>query len=410
MIPSGHVLKSYNLDDTTKSIWGISRSYENVFLDSDVVCVIDVDGEDALVDGDLVRRAADYLRVIAKMLDEWVRIRVTRPCAQEVARYRGALAARIDDPGGRIDGRSASMEEILDYRGVVDSVAALLEGRIVDPGAGPAEEALYGHITELLELFDGKIGLVKVDAAARSRMIHQVSLMYSLTLTRKGECAVLAGEQGYEGLITIPYRNLLSREVDHPDSPLNVLRGSRITAILPDENGKFRRNFVSSWVSPNDRVFVTVGGVEDAEARDGILDLVRRIESDLADLGFSGEKYRLDISTDRDTLEEMVGDLVQRIPKPDDMQSGLGIESLSPVWEKIAEICGVLGFHAKRDESLRHLGATRGKRFAVEIERLKRQMDEISRYPEWHSDPAKLEEFQGLQKEMITLIERKRRR
>ena len=112
-------------------------------------------------------------------------------------------------------------------------------------------------------------------------------------------------------------------------------------------NGKFRRNFVSSWVSPNDRVFVTVGGVEDGEARESVLGLVRDISADLGTLGFSGEKYRLDISTDRDTLEDLVADLIQRIPKPDEVQSSIGIESMVPVWEKIAEEV----YHALYEES-----------------------------------------------------------
>ena len=82
----------------------------------------------------------------------------------------------------------------------------------------------------------------------------------------------------------------------------------------------------------------------------------------------------------------------------------------SPLWEKIAEVCGVLGFHSKRDESLRHLGSIRGRRFVIEIDRLKRQMDAIAAEADWHTDSAKLEEFQGLQKEMMALIERRRRR
>jgi hypothetical protein len=413
MIPSSEVLKHYNLDDTTKSIWGISRSYDNVFLDPDVVCVLDLGEEDPLYDADLTAHATDYVQVIGRMLEEWLRIRATEPALREILEYRDRLTDRIrelgdrEDPGGQ---QPEFLHELEQYHQAVDGVAGVLEGRVVDRGEDSGETSLYSHLRELLELFDEKIGIVKADGDARERMIHQVCVMYVLTLMRKGECAVLAGEQGYEGLITIPFRNLLSREVDDPDSPLNVLRGSRVTAILPDDHGKFRRNFVSSWVSPNDRVFVTVGGVEDVEARDRVLGLVRDISGDLGDLGFSGEKYRLDISTDRDTLEDLITDLIGRIPKPDEVRGPVGIESMVPIWEKLAEICGVLGFHGKRDESLRHLGSIRGRKFAIEIEKLKRQMDDISGDPDWHSDPARLEEFQLLQKEMMSLIERKRRR
>jgi hypothetical protein len=405
MLPSNDVIKNYNLDDTTKSIWGISRSYDNVFLDADVIGILDVEDDAALCDPDLTAQATDYLRVIEKMLDEWLRIRTTGPTAGALVTYRDRLADRVDELG---DGAFA--KELDDFRQAVDRVVSVLEGRVVSLGNEEAEASLYGHLRDLLELLDAKIGIVKTDGDARERMIHQVGLMYSLTLMRKGECAILAGEQGYEGLITIPFRNLLSREVDDPDSPLNVLRGSRVTAILPDDNGKFRRNFVSSWVSPNDRVFVTVGGVEDAAARESVLALVRDISSDLEQLGFSGEKYRLDISTDRDTLEDLVADLIQRIPKPDEVQGSIGIESMVPVWEKVAEVCGVLGFHSKRDESLRHLGSIRGRRFVIEIDRLKRRMDAIAADGDWHADPAKLEEFQSLQKEMMALLERRRRR
>lgn len=405
MLPSNDVIKNYNLDDTTKSIWGISRSYDNVFLDADVVCIVDAGDEDSLCDTALVSQAVEYLLVIEKMLEEWLRIRATEPTARKLVSYRERLAGsvmRLGDGGLR--------EELEEFQRVVERVVGVLERRVVTLGDDEAEVSLYRHIRELLELFDSKIGIIKTDGDDRERMIHQVSIMYALTLMRRGECAVLAGEQGYEGLITIPFRNLLSREVDDPDSPLNVLRGSRVTAILPDDNGKFRRNFVSSWVSPNDRVFVTVAGVEDAAARESVLGLVRDISSDLGELGFSGEKYRLDISTDRDTLEDLLADLIQRIPKPDEVQGPIGIESMVPIWEKIAEVCGVLGFHSKRDESLRHLGSIRGRRFVIEIDRLKRQMDAIAAEPEWHANPAKLEEFQGLQKEMMALIDRRRRR
>jgi len=405
MLPSNDVIKHYNLDDTTKSIWGISRSYDNVFLDADVIGILDTENDDCLCDPDLAAQAASYLRVIEKMLEEWQRIRATEPTVRALVSYRDRLADRVHGLGG-----SAGGEEIAGFQQAVDRVVAMLEGRVVTLGDDATEVSLYGHLRDLLELFDHKIGIVKTEGEERERMIHQVGIMYALTLMRKGECAVLAGEQGYEGLITIPFRNLLSREVDDPDSPLNVLRGSRVTAILPDDNGKFRRNFVSSWVSPNDRVFVTVGGVEDAEARESVLALVRDITADLSELGFSGEKYRLDISTDRDTLEDMLADLIQRIPKPEEVRGSIGMESLVPVWEKVAEVCGVLGFHAKRDESLRHLGSIRGRRFVIEIDRLKRQMDAIASEPDWHATPAKLEEFQDLQKEMMALIDRKRRR
>lgn len=414
MIPSSAVLKNYNLDDTTKSIWGISRSYDNVFLDPDVICVLDLDEEDPLFDPGLTAHATNYVNVIAKMLEEWLRIRATVPAIDELTSYRERLLEKIRDLADREDagagGQPEFLRELDEFYQAFDGVTTVLEGRVVHLGQQAGEESLYDHLKEMLELFDGKIGIVKTDGPTRERMIHQVCIMYVMTLMRKGECAVLAGEQGYEGLITIPFRNLLSREVDDPDSPLNVLRGSRVTAILPDDHGKFRRNFVSSWVSPNDRVFVTVGGVEDVEARDRVLGLVAEISEDLGSLGFSGEKYRLDISTDRDTLEDMLADLVQRIPKPDEVQGAIGIETMVPVWEKLAEVCGVLGFHGKRDESLRHLGSIRGRRFAIEVERLKRQMDEIAADPEWHSDPEKLEEFQRLQKEMMSLIERKKRR
>ncbi len=405
MLPSNEVIKNYNLDDTTKSIWGISRSYDNVFLDADVICILDVESDDSLRDPDLTAQAAAYLHVIEKMLEEWLRIRATEPTVRALVAYRDRLAERADGLG---DGAHAAGLD--GFRQAVDRVVAVLEGRVVTLGDDEAEASLYGHLRDLLELFDLKIGIVKTEGEERERMIHQVGIMYAMTLMRRGECAVLAGEQGYEGLITIPFRNLLSREVDDPDSPLNVLRGSRVTAILPDDNGKFRRNFVSSWVSPNDRVFVTVGGVEDAEARESVLSLVHAVTADLGELGFSGEKYRLDISTDRDTLEDLIADLIQRIPKPDEVHGAIGIESMVPVWEKIAEVCGVLGFHAKRDESLRHLGSIRGRRFVIEIDRLKRQMDAIASEPDWHATPAKLEEFQGLQKEMMALIDRRRRR
>jgi hypothetical protein len=403
MIPPMEVLKSYNLDDTTKSIWGISRSYDNVFLDSDVVCVLDLGDEDALSDAGLASQATQYVQVIGKMLDEWMRIRISREAFGEIASYRDRLVERVRDAG-------EGHEDLEAYFQAIQVVLDTLESRVVTIGDGAGERDLYDHLREMIELFDEKIGIVKADSPARDRMLHQVCLMYVQTLMRRGECAILAGEQGYEGLITIPYRNLLSREVDDPDSPLNVLRGSRVTAILPDDRGKFRRNFVSSWVSPNERVFVTVGGVEDVEARERILALVARISDDLADMGFSGEKYRLDISTDRDNLGEMFGELISRIPKPDDAPGPIGIESMVPVWEKVAEICGVLGFHGRRDEALRHLGSIRGRRFVIEIDRLKRQMDELSSDPEWHSDPAKLEEFQALQKDLMALLDRRRRR
>ncbi|MBW2262096.1 MAG: hypothetical protein JRG91_09000 [Deltaproteobacteria bacterium] len=375
-----------------------------------MIGILDTEDDDSLCDPDLTAQAAGYLHVIEKMLEEWLRIRATEPTVAELISYRDRLAARIQRLGDDVGTRGGFLAELDGFYQAVDRVVSMLEGRVVSLGGDETEASLYGHLKELLELFDRKIGIVKLDVGDRERMIHQVSIMYARTLMRKGECAVLAGEHGYEGLITIPFRNLLSREVDDPDSPLNVLRGSRVTAILPDDNGKFRRNFVSSWVSPNERVFVTVGGVEDTEARESVLALVHDITTDLKELGFSGEKYRLDISTDHDTLEDLIGEVIQRIPKPDEVHGSIGIESMAPVWEKIAEVCGVLGFHSKRDESLRHLGSIRGRRFVIEIDRLKRQMDAIAAEADWHADPAKLEEFQGLQKEMMALIERRRRR
>jgi len=408
MTPSVSIIREYNLDETTKSIWGISRSYDNVFLDSDIVGILDLAQEDAFFDSRLTGHAADYLRVISKMLDEWQRIRCTEPSYRTIASY----GDRLDSLVGRLEqeGGDGDLDGLMDYREQFRQVEGALEARVVRLDDGPMRDSLYAHLGEMLEVFDEKIGIVKTGDDERERMIHQVGLMYVLTLTRKGECAVLASEQGYEGLITIPYRNLLAREIDDPDSPLNVLRGSRVTAILPDDNGKFRRNFVSSWVSPNDRVFVTVGGVEDVDARDRIIGIVRDVRQDLVDLGFSGEKYRLDIRADQDTLEEMFGDLVQKIPKPDENQGHIRIDSLVPVWEKLAEVCGVLGFHSKRDEALRHLGSVRGRRFALEIERLKEEMDAITDSVDWYSDAARLEDFQRVQKEMMVLLDRRRRR
>jgi hypothetical protein len=406
MIPSIDVLKNYDLDDTTKSIWGISRSYDNVFLDRDVICVLDPRDHDGLLDGDLLWKATSYIHVIAKMLDEWRRIRVTRPSMEQMRRYREELDESVAD----LDGAGGDASPIGDLNAALSGVLAVLEERVFELDEDPGERKLFSDLVALLELFDEKIGIVKAEGEARVRMVHQVALMYVLTLTRRGECAVLANEQGYEGLITIPFRNLLAREVDHPDSPLNVLRGSRVTAILPDDRGKFRRNFVSSWVSPNDRVFVTVGGVEDVEARDRVLELVRAVASDLEGLGYSGEKYRLDISTDRDTLGAMFDELIKRIPRPVEGQPHVGIESVVPVWEKVAEICGVLGYHGKRDEALRLLGSIRGRRFALEIDRLKARMDEVTDEPDWHSDPERIDEFQRIQKEILSLLDRRKRR
>lgn len=406
MILSADTLKNYNLDDTTKSIWGISRSYDNVFLDPDVIAVVDLEDPGKLEDTDLLWQATYYLGVISKMLDEWMRIRVTQPALDEILSYRDRCMDRVRSGEDASEGEKA----LGNFADSVEGVTATLADRVLDLGQDIGESNLYEHLRDLLELFDDRIGITKSEGEDRARMIHQVCVMYVLTLTRKGECSVLAHEQGYEGLITIPFRNLLAREVDDPDSPLNVLRGSRVTAILPDDNGKFRRNFVSSWVSPNDRVFVTVAGVEDHEARDRVLELVRLVAEDLADLGFSGEKYRLDISTDRDTLESLFEDLIKRTPRPGEGQTSLSFESLVPVWEKIGEICGVMGFHVRRDEALRHLSSIRGRRFALEIDRLKQVMDEISADPDWHSNPDRLEEFQRAQKDMLALLERRRRR
>ncbi len=403
------VLGKYNLDDTTKSVWGISRSYDNVFLDPDVVCVLVPEDPAIREDVDLVWHTADYVRVLEKMLVEWPRIRVTRPAFNIIASHRDELKRRYVPvrEGATRDERS---DAIQDYLAAVESVHDVLRDRIAVLEDDAGEVALFGHLSKLLILLEERIGIVKTSGTERERMIHQVCLMYVLTLTRRGECAVLASEQGYEGLITIPFRNLLAREVDDPDSPLNVLRGSRVTAILPDDSGKFRRNFVSSWVSPNERVFVTVGGVEDTEAREQVLALIREIIADLRALGHSGEKYRLDIGTDTDSLEGMFEDLIQRMPRPAENQITFGIETMAPVWEKLGEICGVLGFHAKRDEALRQQGSVRGKRFAVEVEKMRRLMDEICRDPDWHSTPEKIDAFQQVQRDMSVLLDRRRRR
>ena len=72
-----------------------------------------------------------------------------------------------------------------------------------------------------------------------------------------------------------------------------------------------------------------------------VLDLIRDISADLNRLGYSGEKYRLDISADRDTLEDMVDDLIKRVPKPLEGQSSVGVETMVPMWEKLSEVCKI---------------------------------------------------------------------